>query len=174
MGNFPKNFRFFSPLFRNFFGVYLVNFLNQNFRKFSKKSRKFFEIFDLKNLPNKTQKFSKKVAKKKRFFFGKFFKKFDFFHTFSDHFLIFKNIFFDRKFRGKFEFFCSKLEIFLLEKNFRSRISKFFLQLFVSNFFLTLPPGSKDAESRVLLETNKYFQKKAHIERKCLHTGTYS
>ena len=64
LGNFPKIFRFFSPPFRIFFGVYLVSFLNQNFRKFSKKSRKNFEIFDLKNLPNKPQKIFEKVVKK--------------------------------------------------------------------------------------------------------------
>ena len=92
-------------------------------------------------------------------------------HIFRSFLFIFKNIFFDRKFRGKFEFFCSKLEIFLLEKNFRSKLSKKFRQLVFSFFFLTLPPGSKDAEYRVLLETNHYFQKKRLTERKWSHTG---
>ena len=167
---FLKNFqkkRFFSPLFSIFFGFYLVNFLNRKFRFFFEIFLKNFENFDLKKLPNKLQKIFEKVVKKIENFWKNFPKISIFFTHFSIIFSIFKNIFFDRKFRGKFEFFCSKIAIFLLEKNFRSKISKIFLQLFFSKFFLTLPPGSKDAEYRVLLETNNYFGLISIFLKKC-------
>ena len=131
LGIFSKNFRFFSPLFRKFFGVYLVNFKIKIFENL----RKNLEPFSILKFYQIKPKNFRKKWRKKSIFLENFSKISIFFTHFPIIFLIFKNIFFDRKFRKKSSFFARNLRFFLLEKNFDRKFRNFFFKFFFRKTF---------------------------------------